>query len=175
MEITKVKYWRKIVQGEGTDHVKIAYIEGDKEITMHQSGENATAAPEFYQGFKDMALPVCRACGLPEELATGIRVNSISLASSEDKEGNDNTTYTFSCTLKAGHARAELSVTIQHKFLPEGFEDAVVAITAQAEEYAKGTRGQTNLFDEAEAVSGEEDSESEDESGDDVREDSDPE
>lgn len=174
MEITKVKHWRKIVQGEGTDHVRIAYIEGDKEITLHQSGENATAAPEFYEAFKAMALPICLACGLSEELATGIRVNSISLASSEDKEGNDNTTYTFSCTLKAGHARAELSVTIQHKFLPEGFEGAVVAITAQAKEYAKGTRGQTNLFDEAEAVPGDE-SESEDESGEDVREDSDPE
>lgn len=145
MEITKVKWWKKTVKGETTDHVRIGYNENDKELSLHQFGENAKAAPAFYEAFKAFSPLVATAIGLPAKMASGLIVDSVSISYSEDKEGNENTTYTMSVKVKAGHAGAVLNVSMNHKYIPEGFEDALSDLVGEGEDYVNGIREQTEL------------------------------
>lgn len=147
MKITKVKHWTKTVQSESVGHVRVAYTDGDSDIAVHQFGEGAEAEPEFYEAFDNMSPYVCKICGLPEELKTGIQVRDISISPSEDKEGSDTTEYRLTGSLKAGHATSTIIVSVQHKFIPEGFAEAVKWLTEKAEEYVQGVRQQTELFD----------------------------
>lgn len=145
MEITKVKYWKKTVQQDVVDHVSIAYSENGKEVKVHEFGSNSQAAPDFYFNMESFSKCVAAACNLPDELIDKIAVREISIKKSEDKEGTDNTTYSIIASLKAGTTTAELRCTVQHKYLPEGFEDAMVKITNEAEEYIGGKRAQVSL------------------------------
>lgn len=147
MDITNVKWWKKTVKGDNVDHVRIGYAEGDMEQSLHQFGDNAEAAPEFYKAFEAFSPIVTKTVGLPEKLATGIKVDSVSITYSEDKEGTENTKYALSCKVKAGHATAVLNVTTQHKFIPEGFEEAMTALVNEAADYVEGKRAQTELFE----------------------------
>lgn len=149
MVITKAKYWTKAVQSENVEHVRISYIDNEgngTEITMHECGPNAVGTEEFYTAFANLPLYVCKICGLDDSLKTGISCRDISINPNEDKDGNDTTEYKLLCTLKAGHANAVLAVSIQHKFIPEGFEDAVLQLVKAAEKYVEGERNQLNAF-----------------------------
>lgn len=148
MVITKAKFWTKAVQGENVEHVKIAYKDGDSETVIHEQGPNAVGTEQFYQAFWNLPLYVCKICGLDESLKTGIVCKDVSINPSEDKEGNDTTEYKLLCTLKAGHANAALAVSIQHKFIPEGFAEAIDQLVDEAEKYVDGERNQTNAFDQ---------------------------
>ena len=145
MEITKVKCWSKVVQQDTVDHVKISYSEHGKDITLHEFGSNSTAAPEFYAAIKKFRESVCLSCGWNLDLAPSISVREISIKKSEDKEGNDNTVYTAISSLKAGHTTATLKTEVQHKYLPDGFEEAVKEIVEEAEEYVGGKRQQVEM------------------------------
>lgn len=149
MVITKIKYWSKAVADENVEHVRIAYIDNEgngTEITMHESGPNAVGTEEFYSAFANLPPYVCLICGLNEQYKTGIFCRDVSIAPSEDKDGNDTTRYDLMCTMKAGHANAVLSVSVQHKFIPEGFAEAIEQLIAAAEKYVKGERNQLNVF-----------------------------
>lgn len=152
IKITKVKFWSKAVQGENVEHVKIGYkdLEGDQMI--HKVGNTAVATEEFYNAFYNLPIYVCKICALDEELQNGIFCKDVSISPSEDKEGNDTTEYTLLCTLKAGHATAVLSVSIQHKFIPEGFDQAIQTLIREAEAYIEGKRGQIDAFNDAEEI-----------------------
>lgn len=150
MEITKIKVWTKVVKGNTIDHVRIAYNEGETETVVHKFGEDAIAAPEFYADIENLSPYVCKCCGISDDLKTAINVRDISIKPSEDKEGNETTQYTMDCSLKSGHATSSIKVSIQHKFIPEGFEDAVLSLINEAEEYVNGKRQQTELFDDSE-------------------------
>lgn len=145
MEITKVKYWTKVVKQNTVDHIKISYKYSDGEFTVHKFGENDVAAPEFYAAFEDFSPIICKLCGLKESMASAFSLREISIANSEDKEGNDNSEYTMVYSLKTGHANTTIKTTINHKFLPEGFAEAIGNIVDEAEEYLNGKRSQTML------------------------------
>ena len=145
MEITKVKYWSKVVQTETVDHIRIAYSEDDSEMSLHKFGDKAVAAPEFYAAFENFSPVICKTLGVDESLANAISLREISISQSEDKEGNDNTSYSLVCGLKSGHATTELKISINHKYIPEGFKEAVQDIIDEAEEYISGKRSQTEL------------------------------
>lgn len=150
MVITKIKYWSKAVAGGNVEHVRIAYIDNEgngTEITMHESGPNAVGTEEFYSAFANLPPYVCLICGLNEQYKTGIFCRDVSIAPSEDKDGNDTTRYDLMCTMKAGHANAVLAVSVQHKFIPEGFAEAIEQLIAAAEKYVEGERNQTNAFE----------------------------
>jgi len=150
MEITKVKHWSKMVQNETVDHVKISYSDGDKILDLHQVGMRATAAPEFYAAFENMTPVICAACGFKKQFETAIKLREISITRKEDKDGNDTTSYKMECSVKAGHANVSMTVTNQHKFVPEGFDGVVADLINEAEEYVGGKRMQTDAFESAE-------------------------
>lgn len=144
--LTRIQHWQKTVKGDTVDHVKIAYKEGDKETTLHQFGEKAVPTPSFCKAFEAMNKPVRIGTGLPESVENGIRVRSISISYSEDKKtGDENTRYLVTCGLKAGHASVSLTVQMNHRYLPEGFEKAFRNLVKQANEYMSGKREQTRL------------------------------
>lgn len=142
MEVTKVKYWHKTVQNEVVDHVVICH-ENDGTITSIHS--NSTAAPEFYKAMEDFSIPFAAACNLPDELIEKISVREINIKIGEDKEGEDNTHYSIIASLKSGTTVTEIRATVQHKYIPECFEDSILEIVAQAERYIKGERAQVEL------------------------------
>lgn len=146
MVITKAKFWSKAVQGTNVEHVKIGYTDGDTETIVHEQGPCAVATEKFYNAFWNLPLYVTKICGLDEGLKTGIAIRDIALTPSEDKNGNDTTEYKLLCTLKAGHANAVLAVSIQHKYIPEGFELAMKNLIEQAEKYVAGERSQVELL-----------------------------
>ncbi|MDD5060693.1 MAG: hypothetical protein PHN44_00210 [Candidatus Marinimicrobia bacterium] len=145
MEITKIKYWTKIVQQESVDHVKIEYSDNGRDVTVHEYGNNSQAAPEFYKAMNDFSASVAAACNLPDELIEKISVREINIKIGEDKEGEDNTHYSIIASLKSGTTVTEIRATVQHKYIPEGFEDSILEIVAQAERYIKGERAQVAL------------------------------
>lgn len=152
MDITKIKYWTKAIKGENVEHVKIGYSDGDADNILHQYGVTAVALPSFYDAFNNLPVYVTKMCGLDEGLKTGIFVRDVSIDPSEDKDGNDTTRYTLIATLKAGHTNAVLAVSVQHKFIPEGFEDAISTLIDEAAKYVAGEReeeAQTDLFQDA--------------------------
>jgi len=155
MDITKIKYWTKAIKGENVEHVKIGYSDGDADNILHQYGVTAVALPSFYDAFNNLPIYVTKMCGLDEVLKTGIFVRDVSIDYSEDKDGNNTSRYTLFSTLKAGHANAVLVVSVQHKFIPEGFEDAINTLIDEAEKYIDGERqeeAQTDLFEDTEEV-----------------------
>lgn len=145
MEITKVKYWTKVVQQESVDHVNIEYSDKGRDMTMHEYGNNSQAAPEFYKAINQFSYSIAVACNLNDDLIDKISVREISIHPSEDKKGEDNTKYSIVASLKAGTSTATLKVEVQHKYVPEGFDDAIFAIVKEAEEYVGGKRAQTEL------------------------------
>ncbi|MCK9599061.1 MAG: hypothetical protein M0R06_08480 [Sphaerochaeta sp.] len=145
MEITKVKYWSKVVQQESVDHVKIEYSDNGRDVTVHEYGNNSQAAPEFYKAMNDFSASVAAACNLPDEVIVKIAVREVSIHISEDKEGEDNTSYVIVASLKAGTSSVTLKVEVQHKYIPEGFADAIADIITEAEEYVGGKRAQVAL------------------------------
>lgn len=152
MEITKVKCWSKIVQQDKVDHVKISYNDHGQEITLHEFGNNSTAAPELYQAIDDLSEPICLACGWNLDLASSISVREITIKPSEDKDGNENTIYTVVSSLKTGHTTTTLKNVINHKYLPEGFEECISDICDEAKEYVEGKRAQVELDLETDGV-----------------------
>ena len=163
MDITKIKHWSNIVQNETIDHVLINYKEGDKIVNYHQFGENAVAAPEFYSDFENMSEMVCKVTGLPKKLSSAISVREVTIAKSEDKDGNDNTKYTITSGFKSGHASTTITTSVQHKYIPEGFDEAIQNLINETEEYIGGKRQQTDLFESKE----EDESETEEDTGED--------
>lgn len=145
MNIIKVKYWSKVIQLKSVDHVKISFSDFGQETTIHEFGNNSTASPDFYKAMESFRESVCIACGWNLDLASSISVRELTIKPSEDKEGNDNTVYTVISSLKAGHTSATLRIDIQHKYLPDGFEDGINYIVEQAEKYVEGERAQTEL------------------------------
>lgn len=145
MDITKVKYWNKNVKQTSVDHVQISYGENENETTLHCHDDNSTAAPEFYAAFENFSPIICKTCGLKESLASALSLREISIAQSEDKKGDDNSKYTLVYGLKSGKANTTVKTVINHKFIPEGFEEALQDITDEAEEYIGGKRTQTEL------------------------------
>lgn len=145
MEFTLIKHWSKDLQNDTVNHVTISYTEDGSDITKHEFGSNSTAAPEFYAEFDNLAPLVCKICGLDKKYNSAVSVREVKIAHSEDKEGDDNTTYTLISSFKAGHATATLKVSINHKYIPEGFEDTIQSLSDEAEEYLGGKRAQTEL------------------------------
>jgi hypothetical protein len=145
MEITKIKYWTKVVQQESVDHVKIEYSDNGRDVTVHEYGNNSQAAPEFYKAMSDFSASVAAACNLPDEVVEKIAVREVSIHTSEDKEGEDNTSYVIVASLKAGTSSVTLRAEVQHKYIPEGFDDAISEIVTEAEEYVGGKRAQVAL------------------------------
>lgn len=140
-----IKYWTKVVQQESVDHVQIKYSVDDKVIDVHQFGNKAVAAPEFYKALEDFSSFVCTAAGLSKDLASAISVREITIKPNEDSEGNDTTIYVVACDLKSGHTATALAIKVQHKFLPEGFGEAILDIVEEAEEYVNGKRAQVEM------------------------------
>lgn len=145
MIIKKVKYWSKVVQNDVVDHVNVSYTKDNQDIVLHDFGNNSTAAPELYKYFDDLSPFVCLICGINKKLESAISVRDVSISPSEDKEGDDNTKYTIVSSLKAGTANATLTVSVNHKYIPEGFDDAINDLIVEAEEYVNGKRAQTAL------------------------------
>lgn len=147
MEITRVKHWTKVVQSENVEHVLIGYDDGDSKHVLHQFDKLAIAAPEFYQAFDNLPVYVCKIMHVGEGLKNGIFVNDVSITKDEDKEGNNTSIYKLICRMKSGHANTVISVTVQHKHIPEGFEQAINALIVEAKEYIGGKREQVDMFD----------------------------
>lgn len=159
MQISRIKYWTKAVQGTNVEHVRIIYSEGDTEINLHESGEDARAHKDFYDKFSALSVYACRITHLDEELKTAIVVKDIKIETSADKEGNDTTVYTLLCSLKSGYANTTMCIKIQHKYVPENFGDAVEDLVKEAEEYVNGKREepeavQQDAFENAEDTEG---------------------
>jgi hypothetical protein len=146
MEIKKAKFWSKSVQGENIEHVRIEYKDGDSIHVLHQFDKCAVAAPEFYDAFNNLPVYVCKMAGLGEGLKHGIFVSDVQIEKSEDKHGNDTSIYKLICKLKAGYSNANLIVTCQHKYIPEGFAQAIKKLIDESKEYIDGKREQINLF-----------------------------
>lgn len=147
MEITRVKHWTKVVQSENVEHVLIGYDDGDSKHVLHQFDKCAIAAPEFYAAFNNLPVYVCKIMHVGEGLKNGIFVNDVSITKDEDKDGNNTSTYKIISRMKSGHANTCITVTVQHKYIPEGFEQAINALIAEAKEYIGGKREQLELFD----------------------------
>jgi hypothetical protein len=146
MEIKKAKFWSKSVQGENIEHVRIEYKDGDSIHVLHQFDKCAVAAPEFYDAFNNLPVYVCKMAGLGEGLKHGIFVSDVQIEKSEDKKGNETTIYKLICKLKAGYSNANLIVTCQHKYIPEGFAQAIKKLIDESKEYIAGKREQLDLF-----------------------------
>jgi hypothetical protein len=145
MNITQVKHWSKTVNNEVVDHVTISYQENGSDVTKHEFGNNSTAAPEFYECFDKMAEYVCKICSIDEKYVSAISVREVKIAPSEDKEGDDNTVYSFTSGFKAGLATATLKVSVNNKYVPENFDDAIQDLINEAEEYISGKRAQVEM------------------------------
>lgn len=151
MNITKIHYWKNVLQQDTVEHVRICYSVDGKEVNLHEFGNNTVAAPQFYKAMEDFSEHVVNTCGLSSDLVSAIKVRQINISPSEDKEGNNTTKYTIISSLKAGLANAVLTVEVQHKNIPDGFEDAMNDIIVEAEKYVEGERAQTRLnFEENE-------------------------
>lgn len=145
MNIEKVHYWKKVLQNDNVDHVAISYSEDGKAVTLHEYGNKAVAAPEFYAALENFSESVIAACSLPEELTSSIKVRSVGIKHSEDKEGSNNSVYTVVSSLKAGNTTATVTINLNHKYIPEGFEENLNAIIEEAEEYVNGKRSQVEM------------------------------
>ena len=149
MNIEKVHIWKKVLQNDTVDHVEILYSEDSKTVNLHEYGENAIPAPEFFAAIENFSEFVVAACSLPEELTSAIKVRSVSIKQSEDKDFNNNSKYTVVSSLKAGNTTATLTIDVNHKYIPEGFEENLNAIVEEAKEYINGKRNQVEMnFDE---------------------------
>lgn len=155
MEITRVKHWTKVVQSENVEHVLIGYNDGDSKHVLHQFDKLAIAAPEFYQAFYNLPVYVCKIMHVGEGLKNGIFVSDVSITKDEDKEGNNTSIYKLICRMKSGHANTVITVTVQHKYIPEGFEQAINALIAEAKEYIGGKREQVDMFQQPPEDTGE--------------------
>jgi len=145
VEITQIKHWSKVVQNENVDHVTISYTDNGSDVTKHEFGNNSTAAPEFYNDFENLSEFVCKITGLSKDYESAIAVREVKIAISEDNDGNDNTKYTLIATFKSGHAITVLNVQINHKYIPEGFDEAIQNLINEAEEYICGKRAQVEM------------------------------
>lgn len=145
MEIKHIKHWSKVVQNENVDHVTISYTDNGSDVTKHEFGNNSTAAPEFYVGFENLSPFVCKICSLDKKYQSAVSVREVKIAKSEDSDGDDNTTYALTCGFKAGHATVVFKVQVNHKYVPEKFDDAINTLVNEAEEYLTGKRAQTEL------------------------------
>lgn len=145
MEITLIKHWSKVVQNNDVDHVTISYTDNGSDVTKHEFGNNSTAAPEFYNDFENLSPFVCKICSIERKYETAISVREVKISPSEDSDGEDNTMYTFVCGFKAGLATATLTVKVNHKNVPDDFDEAIRNLLNEAEEYLGGKRAQTKL------------------------------
>ena len=145
MEITQVKHWSAVVQNEDIDHVTIAYKDNGSDIKKHEFGNNSTAAPEFYGAFEDLSQFVCNIMGIEKKYESAVSVREVKIAQSEDNDGNDNTKYTIHFTFKSGHATTTCKIEINHKYIPENFDDAIQDLINEAEEYIGGKRAQVEM------------------------------
>jgi hypothetical protein len=146
MEIKKAKFWSKSVHGENIEHVRIEYKDGDSIHVLHQFDKCAVATPEFYDAFNNLPVYVCIMAGLGEGLKHGIFVSDVQIEKSEDKKGNETTIYKLICKLKAGHSNVSLIVSCQHKYIPEGFDQAIKKLIDESKGYIDGKREQLDLF-----------------------------
>jgi hypothetical protein len=146
MEIKKAKFWSKSVHGENIEHVRIEYKDGDSIHVLHQFDKCAVATPEFYDAFNNLPVYVCIMAGLGEGLKHGIFVSDVQIEKSEDKKGNETTIYKLICKLKAGHSNVSLIVSCQHKYIPEGFDQAIKKLIDESKGYIDGKRDQLDLF-----------------------------
>ncbi len=163
MQVTQIKYWSKLVQNEVVDHVTISYRDNGSDVIKHEFGNNSTAAPEFYNDFENLSPFVCKICSMDKKYESAISVRDVKIAPSEDKEGEDNTVYTLTAGFKAGLATATLKVSVNHKNIPENFDEAIQNLVNEAEEYLGGKRAQTEMeFNEDEGPEPEEEPEEED-------------
>lgn len=147
MEITHVKHWSKSIRGENVQHVLIGYNDGDSKHVLHQFDKTAIAAPEFYSAFNNIPVYACKIMHVGEGLKNGIFVNDVTIQKSEDKEGNNTSVYKLTCRMKSGHANTCITITVQHKYIPEGFEQAINALIKEAQEYIGGKREQVDMFE----------------------------
>jgi len=152
MEITNVHQWSSTVQDESVPHVRVIYSDGNKVLNVHEFGEKAAAAPEFYKAFDDLSPQVVAVCCLPVELQPAIKVRSVKINPKDDKNGDDSTVYTICGTVKAGHASLSFDVSVNHKHVPEGFTEAIDSLIENAGEYVDGKRGALDLFKDREEI-----------------------
>jgi hypothetical protein len=155
-QITSIKHWQKSGKGEVTDRVEIKYKEGDAEVVLHGYEK---ASPEFYKLFSELSKPVCTIGEFSDHEVDRTTVTAVHI-SYKDGENEDSIGVIFTAKRKLIATPQPLTFNTplkktDHKDPGQKLSSEtwgiIEALTAEAEEYIDGKRGDVknpSLFDQ---------------------------